>query len=272
MKPRYATGWQNALAAHHQSGDACVLVTIIETRGSSPRDANTKMLVSPRGVYDTIGGGRLEQQATEFATGMLANRDTGIHMEEFALGPKFNQCCGGVVKLLFEFFPGCDFNVQLYGAGHVGRAMVQILGGLDCRVRWIDNREGMFPDSIPENVSCITSTAVGAEVDDASENAWHLVLTHDHGLDLEICDAVLSRGSFSYCGLIGSRSKSTRFRKRLAEKGFSAEELQRLVCPIGMPGLSGKRPMEIALSVVADLQQRRLAQVKPENSGVRLVK
>ncbi len=249
--------WQRAVADLHAAGRSFVLVTLVETRGSSPRDDDGKMVVTKEALYDTIGGGELEHRAVDMARELLAEPGARKRLEDFPLGPKLGQCCGGYVRVLLERIEACRMRVELHGAGHVAKALVKVLGDIDCLVRWIDERDDMFPDKVPDNVTVVRTRASAGEVAEAPAGAWHLVMTHDHALDLEICDAVLSRGDFDYLGLIGSRSKAARFGKRLAERGFTAEELDRLHCPIGLPYTGGKAPMEIAVSVAADLMRRR---------------
>jgi len=251
-----ALAWQRAVAKAYESGEAFVLVTVLETRGSAPRGDDSKMVVTERETFDSIGGGQLEYRVIAAARRMLDGGRGGKAMEEFVLGPDLDQCCGGRVKVLLEHFPAPAIHVELHGAGHVGRALVMILGGIDCRVRWIDERAGIFPEGLPGNVTAVSTRAAAAEVQEAPAGAWHLVMTHSHPLDLEICEAVLTRGDAAYLGLIGSRSKGARFRRRLAERGFSDDELAVLECPIGLPSMGGKAPMEIAVSVVADILGR----------------
>ena len=263
--------WPNALARLLKEGRSVVLVSIIETRGSSPREQGAKMVVAEQQTFDTIGGGELEFRANKIAHAMLATCEFKVQFVDFPLGPKLNQCCGGNVKLMFECFPSSNFHIQLYGAGHVARAMVNLFGELDCTVRWIDERATEFPSTVPDNITSVTTDAFAVEVEAAPSSSWHLILTHSHSLDLEICDAVLSRADFSYCGLIGSKSKGARFRKRLSERGFTKTELGRLNSPIGLSGMDGKRPMEIAISVVADLIQRHQQQQSITTHHIKIV-
>jgi xanthine dehydrogenase accessory factor len=144
----------------------------------------------------------------------------------------------------------------LYGAGHVGRALVRVLDGLPFAVTWVDTAPGRFPDVCPANANRLVSPNLAAIAGAAPLHAWHLVMTYSHALDLEICHAVLSRGSFAYLGLIGSATKRARFVKRLGDLGHQAAEIARMHCPIGLEGLSGKAPAVIALSVAADLVMR----------------
>jgi xanthine dehydrogenase accessory factor len=144
----------------------------------------------------------------------------------------------------------------LHGAGHVGRALVRVLEGLPFGITWVDSRPGIFPAVIPAGV------AVHRQQTDATppmavlpQNALHLVMTHSHPLDLEICHAVLRAGDFRFLGLIGSQTKRARFVKRLRELGIPAAQLERLVCPIGLPGIEGKQPAIVAVSIAAQLLQ-----------------
>jgi xanthine dehydrogenase accessory factor len=188
------------------------------------------------------------------------------HQERIALGPSLGQCCGGVLTLQFSAFSNAEaaawpaptplFHLQLFGAGHVGRAIVRLLVDLPCQVQWIDEREAEFPAGPePGHIQRVCSDTPAAEVAAAPTGAHFLVLTHSHELDLAITRAVLERGDFAYLGLIGSATKRARFEHRLLERGVLPALLQRMVCPIGVPGISGKEPEVLALAVVAQLLQ-----------------
>lgn len=263
--------WPQAVAALHRDGQSFVLVTLLDTRGSTPRDGDGKMVVSAGSVFDSIGGGALEYRVIGLARDMLRAGVADRRLERFTLGPDLDQCCGGRVEVLLECLPASELRIELHGAGHVGRALVHLLGELHCQVRWIDERAQMFPHSVPDNVRTVQVASATAAVVEAPPRAWHLVMTHAHGLDLALCEAVLSRGDARYLGLIGSRSKAVRFRRRLAAMGFSDEELKALHCPVGLPGVGGKAPMEIAVSIVADLLRRRGAAADGRDRRLALV-
>jgi xanthine dehydrogenase accessory factor len=147
--------------------------------------------------------------------------------------------------------------LQLYGAGHVGRAIATLLAGIDCRVQWIDERDSEFPATpSPPHIERLCVEPVEAEVAQAAPAAFYLVLTHSHDLDLRITEAILQRGDFAYLGLIGSQTKRARFVHRFEQRGIDAATLARLTCPIGVPGIAGKEPAVIAVAVVAQLLQR----------------
>jgi len=255
------TTWIEALAGLSARGEPAVLVTVLRADGSTPRGAGTKMVISAAGAQGTIGGGHLELEATRAAREMLAASAVGEppppFSRDFGLGPSLGQCCGGAVTLLFEAILPPRWNVALFGAGHVGRALTRLLGDLPCRVDWFDSRPGEFPGDLPANVRAVVTDDPEGEVRDLPPGCDLVIFTHSHDLDQAIVAAALRRRDLGYLGLIGSRTKRARFEARLRERGFSDADLSRLVCPIGLPGVGGKEPAEIAISVAAQLLQLR---------------
>lgn len=276
------------------------LVQVLRSRGSVPREAGTRMLVAADALAGTIGGGHLELQAITLARAALASSApahgapdgsainaaapgglvlaysalahsaSAATQRQIALGPSLGQCCGGALTLgdapldaaALAAWPDEAplFTLQLYGAGHVGRAIVQLLASLPCQVQWIDERAAEFPPlALPGHIQMLCVDAVDAEVASAPDSAFYLVLTHSHALDLVITEAVLRRGDFAYLGLIGSATKRARFLRRLAQRGIDAATLGRLTCPIGVAGIPGKAPEQIAVAVVAQLLQQAAA-------------
>ena len=152
--------------------------------------------------------------------------------------------------------------LYLYGSGHVGRAFVRVSDGLPWRITWIDTAAPRFPATLPDHVRMVIDAHPARVAAGADAGCLHLVMTFSHPLDLAICHELLSRGDFTYLGLIGSATKRARFRKRLLEMGVTPGQLDRLACPIGLPGVAGKEPATIALSVAADLLQRLAAMEK----------
>ena len=242
---------------------AAVVVQVVAARGSVPREAGTRMLVAADAVLGTVGGGHLELQAIADARALLA-RGAGRFDRHVALGPSLGQCCGGALDLRHTLLadddpaawplPAPRFTLQLYGAGHVGRAIVRVLEGVPCSVQWVDERESEFPsDPLPPHIRKLCVEPVEGEVAAAPQGCFFLVLTHSHALDLAITQAVLARGDFGFFGLIGSRTKRARFEARLRERGVTDATLARMVCPIGLPGVAGKEPGVIAVAAVAQL-------------------
>jgi xanthine dehydrogenase accessory factor len=310
-----------------------VLVTLAACRGSTPREPGAKMIVTPKGLHGSIGGGHLEFEAISIARTALADRASGAWLVRFPLAARLGQCCGGVATLLFqsvdadtsawldeladrgtprvllasriaadappprvlgtatlaqaglppdvhavaekllagsdpapalagedwfvETLVPPDFRVVVFGNGHVGRALVQILGTLPCAVTWVDEREDDFPDTVSANVEIVATDAPDDEVRRAAPGSAFLVMTHNHALDLELTRVVLGRNDFSYLGLIGSASKRAQFARRLAARGVPREAIARITCPIGLPGIHGKEPGAIAVAVAAELLQLR---------------
>lgn len=249
--------WLAALADCRARGEPCVLVTMAEIKGSAPRESGTKLVVTRGGQIGSIGGGHLELKATDLARKMLAENAAAARLESFALGPALGQCCGGKVTLLLEPFAPPDFVVALFGAGHVGKAIVQTLADGPAQILWIDARAEQFPREIPSNVTRILSDHPEDEVKDVPPGAYALVMTHSHDLDLAVVERLLKRGDCRYVGVIGSASKRRNFESRLARKGFDGTAIQKMRCPIGISGIEGKHPREIAIAVAAELLQLR---------------
>lgn len=153
--------------------------------------------------------------------------------------------------LMIEPLPEPAQPLWLYGAGHVGRAIVRVAEDLPLAITWIDSARGRFPETVPAHAAPLVAADPARAALHAPETAAHLVLTYSHALDLGICHAVLAR-RFRYLGLIGSASKAARFRKRLRDLGHAEPAIARLTCPIGDRTL-GKRPAAIALGVVAEM-------------------
>ncbi len=243
-----------------------LLGQVLEARGSVPRAAGTRMLVAAAAAAGSIGGGHLELQAIARARSLLAGGLQQPQDQAIALGPTLGQCCGGALTLRTAPLDAAAlaawpdepalFTLQLYGAGHVGRAIVQLLARLPCAVQWIDAREAEFPaEGDAPHIQRLCVEPVEAEVRLAPPGACYLVLTHSHDLDLRITDAILRRGDFAYLGLIGSATKRARFLARFRQRGVHEAALARLTCPIGVPGIPGKQPEQIAVAVAAQLLQ-----------------
>nr|WP_233410874.1 xanthine dehydrogenase accessory protein XdhC [Rugamonas sp. CCM 8940] len=141
----------------------------------------------------------------------------------------------------------------LFGAGHVGAALVRALAELPCRVSWIDERDAMFPADLPANVVAEASDTPEALVAAAPPGASYLVMTHSHALDQRLSEAILARAEVGWFGLIGSHTKRMQFEHRLRQRGYAAERIAAMVCPIGLAGIRNKAPAVIAASVCAQL-------------------
>lgn len=253
---------------------AC-LVTVHATRGSVPRESGTWMAVFAHEIVGTIGGGQLEFQAMDEARRLLtaggSNTTDGPPVVRYALGPNLGQCCGGEVHLRYERVSAADLPtlrlrllsrhppVALFGGGHVGKALIQVLGSLPLDVLWVDSRDEIFPPDVPGNVACEYSDPVQGAVAQLAPGAAVLIMSFSHAEDLDVVAACLLRqrlkADLAFIGLIGSKTKWATFSHRLAARGFSESELGGVTCPIGMAGIASKEPEVIAVSVAAQILQ-----------------
>ncbi len=325
--------WLDAVRERASAAGDLVSVIVAGADGSAPREPGAWMLVDDAGQTGTIGGGRLEWEATRTARAMLAGPGAPWQrdLRDYPLGPDLEQCCGGFVRLFYERigpqeladlqadapagslvlhpvssgppaemvtdrraakalpFPAAKTAAEilsgqaphetvltlakrdrwlihpveppgaplyLYGAGHVGRAIVRALEGLPFAVTWIDTDEARFP---PDVRASVRKLAVGNPTEAAAaapDGAFHLVLTYSHAMDYDICHALLADNRFGFAGLIGSETKRARFFKRFRDAGIAEPALARLTCPIGIPGIPGKEPATIAVTVAAQLLHR----------------
>ena len=244
--------WIHALAELDSQGTAGILITVIEERGSTPRNAGAKMVVTTNDQFDTIGGGHLEYKIIKLARQMLEENQHQPRLERFSLGASLGQCCGGATTVLLEPMGTDVKEIAVFGAGHVGQALIPVLASLPCRIRWIDAREDIFPEHIPKNVEKIINEFPVDEVEELPANSYFIVMTHNHQLDQELSEKILARDDFSYFGLIGSATKRKKFEHRLTAKGFTSEQLNKMTCPMGIADVRGKLPAEIAVSVAAE--------------------
>jgi xanthine dehydrogenase accessory factor len=244
--------WISVLNSLREKRESCVLITVLSERGSVPRDRGSKMVVSANDTFLTIGGGHLEYQCIAQAREMLQQRCTQPRSEEFALAARLGQCCGGHATLLFEPLMQQQPEIQVYGAGHVGQALVNLLATLPCHITWIDSRAAQFR-AVPPGVTVRQVEDPIDCVQEAAPDSYFVVMTHDHPLDLALSEAILRRGDFRYAGVIGSATKAQRFRYRLEGKGITADSLARLRCPIGLADVKGKLPAEIAVAVAGEI-------------------
>jgi xanthine dehydrogenase accessory factor len=245
--------WLEALKSCHDNHISCVLVTIIDSEGSMPRGVGTKMLVTETDLVGSIGGSRLEFEATRFARGLLVGSETAT-THFFADHGDDNNHYNSKVTLLFEPFRANDFNIVLFGAGHVGRALIHVLAALTCRITWVDDRAGIFPDHLPATVHPLLNETPEAEVEKARSGSFFLLMSHSHEQDYRIGEAILKRNDFRYFGMIGSAHKRQQFERRVLDLGISQDTLnERLICPMGLDGITGRQPAEIAIAIAAQI-------------------
>lgn len=257
--------WHDKLEQLQQRSQACVLITIFAAKGSTPRAVGSKMLVTTQQSMLSIGGGHLEYQAIKRAQNMLAHKESQPFIESFSLGARLGQCCGGHVELLFEAFYPIERQVAIFGAGHIANALVPILEQLPCSIMWADSRAALFPATSANTTQIIVSDELCDVISQLDKHCHILIMTHNHQLDMQLCEALLNSAHNGFIGVIGSTTKWKKFKLRLTNKGYSQNTIDKINCPIGLSQISGKLPMEVAISVSGQFiqmyqsQQQQLA-------------
>jgi xanthine dehydrogenase accessory factor len=267
-----------------EADGACAMVSVVKAEGSVPREEGARMVITRHGFHGSIGGGTLEWKALAEAQRLLG-RPRAVKMLTQSLGPDLGQCCGGRVTLAIESFDAGTLpevrqlaereaqgpftlsdrlpriserfgeaprRVLLFGAGHVGRAVMLALAPLPYDVEWSDPRPEAFPGAMPQNVRAFAGDPLEV-VAAAPEGALAFIMSHSHALDLAIAEAALRNIAIARVGVIGSATKRARFERRLRQAGVEEPRLQSMICPIGVGGIRSKLPAAIAVSVAAQV-------------------
>ncbi len=244
FEPVFGTvGWVEPVARLRADGVECAIV--VPVRGSAPAN---HLVVTATSEVGTLGSSEHDAEAAALARTLLAGD-----------GRSGLATLGGHagLEVFVDILRAPDFSIVLFGAGHVGRAVVRTLADIDCRIQWIDTRDDAFPAVIPDNVVCVVTDTPEAEVATAPAGAYFLVMTHSHPQDEALAERILARGDFAYFGLIGSVSKRRQFERRLEARGVPHARLAAMTCPIGIGGITGKEPEVIAIAVAAEMLQVR---------------
>ncbi|WFU00625.1 xanthine dehydrogenase accessory protein XdhC [Rhizobium sp. CB3171] len=242
-----------------------ILIEIIGTQGSTPREAGTFMLVSENAIWGTIGGGQFEFLAIQNARDLLAGN--GAEVMDIPLGPEIGQCCGGRTQLRFQKMTTRLLEeleakrateaehrpeTYLFGAGHVGHALAAALAPLPLSVTVIETRKEELTN-LPAETKTVLSPMPEALVQEIPAGSAIVILTHDHALDFLIAKEALARTDLAYVGMIGSATKRATFSHWLTREGGDEALLERLTLPIGGGAVKDKRPEVIAAMTAAEL-------------------
>lgn len=261
------SNWMQAITHCQQKQCAFVLATVIEHTGSVPRDSGAKMLITTDETFDTIGGGKLEHLVTRTARDMLIEGVFSIRTEEYPLAAKLGQCCGGFAKVLLETHQLNTQNVAIFGAGHVANELLPILQRLPINLHWIDERESLFAQDLQENVCLIATDCPVSELKALPGNTLILIMTHNHQLDFDLVKTAVQRNDLEFVGMIGSETKAKRFRYKLQQRDLTEQQIAKMVSPVGELSIPGKTPIEVAISMAAQitqlLHQQKMALVPP---------
>ena len=226
---------------------AFVVASITEIKGSTPREVGSQMLIEASGSFcGTIGGGNLEKLVIEKAQDLL---NTKVSQKvQYPLSSKAEQCCGGWVEIFFSVHSSLT-PLYVFGAGHVGQAVVRVLKDSPFQIHLVDARV--------EWLSQISDSSVVIHTNYDSlhirENSYVAIMTHSHDLDFEILKKAIQAGP-KYLGLIGSETKWQRFSERLMKENFTKAQIESVWCPFGLP-IGGKSPTEVAVSLAAQILQ-----------------
>lgn len=265
------------LASFFASEPVAIVAELTSVRGSSPREQGTFMLVGAKSEFGTIGGGALEYMVIEHARRLIVE---GRHSEmmDVPLGPEIGQCCGGRVGVSLlnvtaamraeladriEAEDALQPHVLIFGAGHVGRVLAQMLSLLPVQVQVIDTRAEELALLAPEIAQRLVAMPE-AIVRNAPAGSLYVILTHDHALDFLIAQEALARTDSPYVGMVGSRTKRAKFASWFKGEGGTEAALSRLVLPIGDQGIVDKRPAVIAALAAAEIMvhiSRREAEI-----------
>lgn len=236
-----------------------VSVTLIETIGSTPQDQGAKMIVTNQGLYfGTVGGGKVEKKSIETSIDLINNKSNTKNLfVQWNLNKDVGMTCGGSVKLFFEVFNYNNWNIVIFGAGHVANALINILINLECQITCIDPREewlNKLPKS--EKLNLIQIDEMKNHVKEIPEKSFIILMTMGHTTDKPILLEILKTRSFPYIGVIGSKAKANILFKDIKEEGLPESSKDLFYCPIGLD-IGTNNVYEIAISIVAQLIQER---------------
>jgi xanthine dehydrogenase accessory factor len=225
-----------------------VLATVIDTRGFTPRKPGARMLIGADGATaGTIGGGAIEQLVLEQASRLIASG--GSTLLKRHLTQELGMCCGGEMAVFLEAIEPRP-RLHVYGAGYIGRALAQLARTCDFEVTIVDPRPEWATNDDGVTFVCRDPVAHARALADTGED-FAVVVTHDHAVDQEVVQELL-RHPFRFLGMIGSVPKARKFALRLRARGFSATDIARLHCPLGV-AIGAQTPEEIAVSVMGEL-------------------
>jgi xanthine dehydrogenase accessory factor len=246
-----------------------VSVILIDATGSTPQDQGSKMLVTADGLQvGTVGGGSVEEQAIKTALELLNNSDNSKNtlFVDWNLKKELGMVCGGSMKLFFEAYNRTNWEIVIFGSGHVGIAVCSLLANLECKITCFDNRQKWL-DYLPssEKIRPVLTKNYKDEVKHLPRNAFILSMTTGHQFDLDILSEVLKIRKAPFVGVIGSKSKRKTFDKELQKIGIGKNKIKSYHCPVGLK-LGTNQPYEIAVSIVSQMIQER-DRIKSEQYG-----
>ena len=241
-------------------------ITLVQPEGHVPQDIGAKAIVTESGLaWGTVGGGRLEARAIEHALAMIARVKLGVdtntvvdaEMIRYELQRDLNMVCGGAATLFYEISAACNWNIAIFGAGHVAQATVGLLCTFACNVICIDHRQVWLDKIAPRsNLRKILAAEMPEEVYKLPAGTFYVCMSQGHATDLPIVRQILKRNQAAFIGVIGSEPKARTLRGVLLKEGFIDDDVNKIHCPVGLP-IGSNAPAEIAVSIAAQLLQTR---------------
>jgi xanthine dehydrogenase accessory factor len=235
------------------------IVTMVDMRGSAPQIQGAKAIVTSDGIVEgTVGGGKVEARAIAHAIEMLGNNDgRQCELVTWNLQTEIGMTCGGEVKFFFEVNLCNDWQISLFGAGHIAQSLVPTLLQMNCRVTCLDMRQDWLAkmEDHPK-LTKICSENLSDEVKHLSPHSFFVLMTQGHGTDLPVLAEVLKTIEPPYLGVLGSLQKAKVLRRDLKQMGLPDEKIASFFCPMGLP-IGNNTPPEIAISVASQLIQER---------------
>ncbi|OGA96758.1 MAG: hypothetical protein A3G27_18910 [Betaproteobacteria bacterium RIFCSPLOWO2_12_FULL_66_14] len=256
-------GMLREIEIFQRQGTPYCIATIVDGGGSIPQVVGASAIFTPDGLaHGTVGGGTLEETCRQTARELLGRGSAArTHFRRYNLQRDLGMTCGGWVALYFEAYRReLDWNIAIFGAGHVSQVLCRFLIELDCRVLCVDTREqwlSRLPQSpkldtchVKEYCDGIDRIAAGADV---------ILMTMGHRSDVPILEALHARKTkIAHLGVIGSDGKSTALRRQLKEDGIRSAFIDRIICPIGEK-VGDNTPAEIAVGIVSQFLRLRSA-------------
>jgi xanthine dehydrogenase accessory factor len=234
-------------------------VTMVDVRGSAPQIQGAKAILTTDGIVQgTVGGGRVEARAISHAVELLQTADgCNCQFVTWNLQTDIGMTCGGEVKFFFELFLCNDWQISLFGAGHIAQALVPILLQMNCRVTWVDQRPDWLA-RIPEHpkLTKICNQNLVDQVKQLNPRSFFVLMTQGHATDLPVLAEVLQTIEPPYVGVLGSLRKAAVLRRDLKEMGITDEKISSFFCPMGL-SIGNNTPPEVAISVLSQLIQER---------------
>ncbi len=242
------------------AGEPYCLVTLVDGRGSIPQEVGARAVFTRNGLaFGTVGGGRLEAKCQAEALALLAQNAPRHRFVRWNIQKDVGMTCGGEVALHFEIHgPHTQWQIVIFGAGHVSQELCRILTRLTCRITVFDTRADwlaklpdhpkLFPQEVPDFAQGVADMPV---------NAYTLVMTKGHETDIPVLKAIHATNKAPvFLGMIGSDSKAAVVRNALRRSGLPEDFIARIICPVGEP-FGDNTPPEIALSIAAQLLRHR---------------